>query len=69
MQLARVKEALIKVIGEQGHDVSSMVVFAALVDLTIDAGIIMGGREKAAEAISNAVNIRLLNSSAQQVDP
>jgi methylmalonyl-CoA mutase cobalamin-binding subunit len=67
-QLCRIKTALIKAIGEAGHNVSSKLVFAALVDVTIDAGIVIAGKQHARDAICEAVNIRLLTSPARQVE-
>lgn len=66
-EMYMIKAAIISAISEVAQDCSCKAVFAALVDCTIDAGIIMAGREKTAEAVCVAVNARLLNSDMKQV--
>ena len=65
--MEKVKHELIRAIGNVGHNVTCRVVFAALIQVTVDAGIIMVGRETMVQAICSAVNAYVLNSRAQQV--
>lgn len=65
--MEKVKRELIQAISNVGHNVTCRVVFAALIQVTVDAGIIMVGRETMVHALCSAVNAYMLNTRAQQI--